>query len=312
MTACLHPRHLCNLRGAGARRRAHHRHVDPSRASERCQIKVDERPEIGDSVVAVGIRTNYLAAGTGEPVVLIYDSGPGVTAYANWRLTIPDLAKHYRVLAPEMVGFGYTERPDGVSYDVQTLAGQLVGFRDALSIARASLVGNSFGGAIALRVATQHPDRVDRLVLMGSIGVPFPTTGGLDAVWGYQPSEQNMRRLLDVFAFSRELVTDQLAQVRYQASIQPGFQESFGAMFPAPRQQGVDAMATPNDQIARLTNETLIVLGRDDRVIPLDTSLRLLQLIDPSQLHVFGRCRRWTQIEYSAQFNRLLDDFLAS
>lgn len=274
-------------------------------------MKVDERPEIGESVIAGGIRTNYLVAGTGEPVVLIHGSGPGVTAYANWRLTIPDLAKRYRVLAPDMVGFGYTERPDDVSYGVQTWADQVVGFLDALSLPRASLVGNSFGGAIALRVATQHPDRVDRLALMGSVGVPFPITGGLDAAWGYQPSVENMRRLLDVFAYSRELVTDELAQVRYQASIQPGFQESFGAMFPAPRQRHVDAMATPDDEIAKLTHETLIIHGRDDQVIPLATSLRLLQLIDNSQLHVFGRCGHWTQIEHSAQFNRLLDEFLA-
>ncbi|MBI2693000.1 alpha/beta fold hydrolase [Mycobacterium nebraskense] len=274
-------------------------------------MKVDERPEVGESVIAGGIRTNYLAAGTGEPVVLIHGSGPGVTAYANWRLTIPDLAKRYRVLAPDMVGFGYTERPDDVIYGVQTWADQVVGFLDALSLPRASLVGNSFGGAIALRFATQHPDRVDRLALMGSVGVPFPITGGLDAAWGYQPSVENMRRLLDVFAYSRELVTDELAQVRYQASIQPGFQESFGAMFPAPRQRHVDAMATPDDEIAKLTHETLIIHGRDDQVIPLATSLRLLQLIDNSQLHVFGRCGHWTQIEHSAQFNRLLDEFLA-
>lgn len=271
-----------------------------------------ERPEIGESVVAGGIRTNYLADGTGKPVVLIHGSGPGVTAYANWRLTIPDLAKHYRVLAPDMVGFGYTERPDDVSYDVQTWADQVVGFLDALAIPRASLVGNSFGGAIALRAAARHPDRVDRLALMGSMGVSFAITEGLDAVWGYQPSVENMQRLLGVFAYSQELATDdELARVRYRASIQPGFQESFAAMFPAPRQRHVDAMATPDDEIAGLIHETLIVHGRDDRVIPLDTSLRLLQLIDRSQLHVFGRCGHWTQIERSGQFNRLLDEFLA-
>lgn len=274
-------------------------------------MSAEDRPEVGESVVAGGIRTNYLQAGSGEPVVLIHGSGPGVTAYANWRLTIPDLAKRYRVLAPDMVGFGYTDRPDGVTYNVQTWADQVVGFLDALSLPRVSLVGNSFGGAIALRMATQHPDRVNRLVLMGSIGVPFPITAGLDAAWGYEPSVENMRRMLDVFAYSRELITDELAQVRYEASIQPGFQESFGSMFPAPRQQHVDAMTIPDDEIAQLPHETLIVHGRDDQVIPLDTSLRLLHLIDRSQLHVFGRCGHWTQIEHSAAFNRLLDEFLA-
>jgi 2-hydroxy-6-oxo-octa-2,4-dienoate hydrolase len=284
----------------------------PIHASRRCCLEtVSERPEIGESVVANGIRTNYLEVGTGKPVVLVHGSGPGVTAYANWRLTLPDLAKRYRVIAPDMVGFGFTERPAGILYGIQTWADQLVGLLDALSIEQASVVGNSFGGAIALRVATRHPGRVARLVLMGSVGVPFSITAGLDAPWGYTPSVQNMRRLLDVFAYSRELVTDELAEVRYRASTQPGFQESFASMFPAPRQQHVDAMVTADEDIAELPHQTLIVHGRDDRVIPLATSLRLLELIDGSQLHVFGRCGHWTQIEHSAEFNRLVDEFLA-
>lgn len=267
-------------------------------------------PEIGRTVVANGIRTNVLETGSGRPVVLIHGSGPGVTAYANWRLTLPALSTRLRVLAPDMVGFGYTERPAGQRYDVDVWADQVVGLLDALSLPSAALVGNSFGGAIALRVAARHPDRVDRLVLMGSVGVPFPITPGLDAVWGYEPSPEAMRGLLDIFAHSRELVTDELAEVRYRASVQPGFQESFGAMFPAPRQRWVDAMATPDEELRALPHRTLLVHGRDDRVIPLDTSLRLLRLIDDARLHVFGRCGHWTQIEHAAEFNRLVLEFL--
>ncbi|KWW98966.1 2-hydroxymuconic semialdehyde hydrolase [Carbonactinospora thermoautotrophica] len=268
------------------------------------------RPELGASVVARGIRTNYLEAGSGPPVVLVHGSGPGVSAYANWRLTMPALAERFRVLAPDMVGFGYTERPAGLRYDVETWTDHLVGFLDALGLARVNLVGNSFGGAIALRVAARHPDRVDRLVLMGSVGVSFPITPGLDAVWGYQPSLENMRRLLDIFAYSRELVTDELAEVRYRASIQPGFHESYSAMFPAPRQRWVDALATPEEEIAALPHETLLIHGRDDQVIPMEVSLRLLRLIGNARLHVFGRCGHWTQIERGEEFNRLLVDFL--
>jgi pimeloyl-ACP methyl ester carboxylesterase len=267
-------------------------------------------PEIGESVVAAGIRTNYLADGSGAPVVLVHGSGPGVTAYANWRLTIPVLATQLRCIAPDLVGFGHTERPSGVHYDMGTWADQLLGLLDALGLEKASIVGNSFGGAIALRLATRHPDRVDRLVLMGSVGVPFPITEGLDAVWGYEPSPQNMRRIMDYFAYSREVVDDGLAEVRYRASIQPGFQESFAAMFPAPRQRWVDAMTTPDEQLAALPHETLLVHGREDRVIPLATSLRLLELIDNAQLHVFGRCGHWTQIERAGEFTELLLDFL--
>jgi pimeloyl-ACP methyl ester carboxylesterase len=120
-----------------------------------------------------------------------------------------------------------------------------------------------------------------------------------------------MRALLDLFAHDPALATDELAELRYQASIRPGVQESFAAMFPAPRQRWVDALAVPEEQIRALRQETLILHGRDDRVIPMATSLRLLELIDRSQAHLFGRCGHWTQIEHAREFNRLVGDFLA-
>jgi 2-hydroxy-6-oxo-octa-2,4-dienoate hydrolase len=270
------------------------------------------RPEVGSTVDAAGIATNYLHSGDGAPVVLLHGSGPGVTAYANWRLTIPALSQELSVYAPDLVGFGFTERPDGADYSMDTWVAQVVGFLDALGLAQVALVGNSFGGALALRVAARHPDRVSRLVLMGSVGVPFEITDGLDQVWGYEPSVESMRELIGIFAHSRELVTDELAQVRYEASIQPGFQESFAAMFPAPRQRWVDAMVTPDEEIARLPQPTLVVHGRDDRVIPLANALHLLDVVPDVRLHVFGRCGHWTQIEHADAFNRLVLDFLTS
>jgi 2-hydroxymuconate-semialdehyde hydrolase len=83
-----------------------------------------------------------------------------------------------------------------------------------------------------------------------------------------------MRGLLDVFAFDRGLVSDELAELRYRASIRPGFQESFAAMFPAPRQNGVDALASEEAAIAALPHRALIIHGREDRVIPPETSQR--------------------------------------
>jgi 2-hydroxy-6-oxo-octa-2,4-dienoate hydrolase len=274
-------------------------------------VSETQRPEIGTTIDAGGMKTNYLEAGRGPAVVLVHGSGPGVTGYANWRLTMPTLAEQFRVIAPDMVGFGYTERPAGLRCDVDVWADQVVGLLDALGLERASVVGNSFGGAIALRVAARHPGRVHKLALMGSVGVPFPITEGLDAVWGYEPSVENMRRIMDLFAYDRDLISDELAEVRYRASTEPGFQESYAALFPAPRQRWVDAMVTPDEQIRALPHETLVIHGREDRIIPLATSLRLAELIDGAQLHVFGHCGHWTQIEWSAAFNRLLAGFLA-
>lgn len=269
-----------------------------------------DSPEIGRDITAAGFRTNLHDQGDGFPVMLFHGSGPGVTAWANWRLVMPELAKQRRVIAPDMLGFGYSERPEDQIYNRERWVSHAVGVLDALGLEQVDLVGNSFGGGLALALAIEHPQRVRRLVLMGSVGVSFPITQGLDAVWGYQPSFDTMRGLLDVFAYDRSLVNDELAELRYQASIRPGFQESFAAMFPAPRQRWVDNLASQEADIRALPHETLILHGREDRVIPLQTSLTLARWIERCQLHVFGRCGHWTQIEHADRFARLVNDFL--
>ncbi len=268
-------------------------------------------PEIGKRADCGGLGVNFHDQGSGHPIVLIHGSGPGVSAWANWRLVIPGLAKEFRVIAPDMAGFGYTDRPQGFAYNKAAWVSQVIGLLDTLGLERADLVGNSFGGAIALATAISHPGRVGRLVLMGSVGLSFPITEGLDAVWGYTPSFENMRRLLDIFAYDRSLVNDELAELRYQASIQPGFQESFAAMFPAPRQRWVDALASSEQAIRAIAHETLVIHGREDKVIPLSVSLQLAQIIQRSQLHVFGQCGHWTQIEHTARFRQLVSNFVA-
>jgi len=272
---------------------------------------MNANPEIGTRIRTGAFESNVHDAGSGPPVLLIHGSGPGVSAWANWRLVIPKLAETRRVIAPDMVGFGYSDRPAGQRYAMDAWVQQALDLLDALDLERTDLVGNSFGGALALALAIRAPKRVRRLVLMGSVGVPFAITPGLDAVWGYEPSLANMRALLDIFAYDRSLVNDELAQLRYEASIRPGFQESFAAMFPAPRQRWVDAMASTESDIRALPHETLVIHGREDRVIPLHNSLTLADWIPNSQLHVFGHCGHWTQIEHSARFNRLVGDFFA-
>ncbi len=274
----------------------------------------EKSPEIGREITAAGYRTNVHDHGgdngkSDVPVMMIHGSGPGVTAWANWRLVIPELAKHRRVVAPDMLGFGYTERPGDNTYNRERWVAHAIGVMDSLDLEKVDLIGNSFGGGLALALAIEHPERVRRLVLMGSVGVSFPITKGLDEVWGYQPSLETMRRLMDVFAFNKGLLTDELAEMRYQASIRPGFQESFAAMFPAPRQRWVDNLASREEDIRALPHETLVLHGREDEVIPLEASLKLAELIDRAQLHVFGRCGHWTQIEHACRFARLVNDF---
>ena len=266
-------------------------------------------PEIGKSVVAAGLKTNYLEQGEGPPLILLHGSGPGVTAYANWRLAMPALSEHFRVLAPDAAGFGYTERKSGAQYNLDLWVAHTIGFMDALGIPKARFVGNSFGGGLALALAARHPERIDQFVLMGAAGTEFTLTPGLDAVWGYQPSLENMKKLVYSFAYNTGFITDDLVKSRYDASVRPGFHESYSSMFPAPRQRHIHALATPEDKIRALPHQVLIVHGRDDQIVPLESSLKLHALIRRSDLHVFGECGHWTQIEKKDPFVRLVIDF---
>ncbi|MFZ1743976.1 MAG: alpha/beta fold hydrolase, partial [Pontixanthobacter sp.] len=231
-------------------------------------------------------------------------------AWANWRLTMAHLEQDFRCVAPDLAGFGYTPVPADWKFTRDTWLGQMVAFLDALDLDRVHVIGNSFGGAMALALALAYPERVDRLVLMGSVGVDFELTHGLDLVWGHKPSLAKMRDVMDVFAFDSSLISDDLIALRHKASCRPEVAEAYARMFPAPRQRWVEALAIAPEQIATIPHETLIVHGREDRVIPLSNSLKLLESIDRSRLHVFGRCGHWTQVEKADEFNALVRDFL--
>lgn len=270
-----------------------------------------DNPEIGRNVSVAGVATNYIAAGSGEPLILIHGSGPGVTAYANWRGVIPDLAKDFACFAPDTLGFGYTDFPSDIrGFSMSRWVSHLVGFMDALGIARAHFIGNSYGGALTLALAVRHPRRVGKIVLMGAAGLPFPITEGLEKVWGYQPSLEAMRDLMTTFAFDPSLVKDEIVRSRYEASIRPGAQEAFSSLFPAPRQRWLDELATAEEDLKALPHPTLIVHGREDVIVPVAQSVRFSELIPDSELHVFGNCGHWTQIEKRDRFVGLVRAFL--
>ncbi len=270
-------------------------------------------PEIGKSIDAGGIRTNYIEAGEGEPLILIHGSGPGVTAFANWNGVIPTLSRHYRCYAPDMVGFGYTECPaDVTDFTLDFWVTHIVAFMDALGIASARFIGNSYGGGLSLALAARHPERVERFVLMGAAGLRFPITEGLRQVWGYEPSPANMRKLMETFAFNPGLVTDVIVQSRHEASIRPGSHENFARLFPEPRQDKLDALATPEDAIRGIRCPALIVHGREDVIVPVEVGYRFAALLKNAELHVFGNCGHWTQIEKRDRFLEVVGGFLAA
>ena len=259
-------------------------------------------------LTAEPIDTFYLEAGSGDPVVLLHGSGPGVSGFANWQHTIPGLAEHFRIIAPDIVGYGETSRPDDVVYSLSTWSDHVLGLLDTLGLDRVSLVGNSLGGRISLDIADRHPDRVSRMVLMGSPGVGMTLTDGLKALRAYEPSLDNMRALLlDYFAVDPSIITDELVRIRYAASVETF--DAYRAMFFDPRHKGNELSIT-EEQTRSIRTPSLLIHGREDKVVPPEVSWTMLHLLQDADLHIFARCGHWTQIERAAEFNELVAHFL--
>jgi pimeloyl-ACP methyl ester carboxylesterase len=263
------------------------------------------------TIDAGGIETSYLEAGSGETVLMLHGSGPGVSALANWQHNIPTLAQRFHVLAPDIVGFGTTERPDDIEYSLRTWTDHVWAFMDARGIEKARFIGNSLGGRIALQMATDQPDRIAKMVLMGAPGVGMTPTEGLAALRAYEPSHDAMRELLrNYFAVDPAMITDDLVKIRYEASIADGAYEAYRAMFFDPRHAGTELGITENE-VRAITTPTLLIHGREDKVVPLQVSVTMLGLLPNADLHVFSACGHWTQIERADEFSALVADYLA-
>lgn len=260
-------------------------------------------------VLAAGHETAYHEAGSGRPIVLLHGSGPGVSAWSNWSGVLPALAAGHRVLAPDIAGFGRTLFQEGTEYGIKLWTRQLFAFLDALDIPSAVLVGNSFGGGLALAATLRDPSRVDGLVLLGTPAGTFTMTEGLRAGWHYEPDPDEMRRILRLFPYDKSLVTEEMVRARYEASAAPGAQAAFRKLIPEPGPGDTPVKGVPEDRLRTIAKPALIVHGREDEVIPVELGWRLARSIPDSELHVFGQCGHWVQLERPAAFTALVRDF---
>jgi pimeloyl-ACP methyl ester carboxylesterase len=264
----------------------------------------------GAFIDAGGIFTHHHDVGSGKPVLLLHGSGPGVSAWANWSTTIPALAEVARVVAPDLVGYGATERPAEIRYSLRSWTDHAWAYLDALGLEKVSVVGNSLGGRIALAMAEERPGRLEGLVLMGTPGVGMVPTEGLRALRAYQPSMANMRDLLTrYFAVDTSIITDDLVRVRYEASAAPGAHEAYTAMFSDPAHAGND-LAITEEQARAVGVPALLVHGAVDQVVPASVAWTMLELLPNADLYILARCGHWTQIERSDDFNDAVVRFL--
>jgi 4,5:9,10-diseco-3-hydroxy-5,9,17-trioxoandrosta-1(10),2-diene-4-oate hydrolase len=266
---------------------------------------------------------HYEQAGAGrdgrDPVVMLHGSGPGVSGMSNFGRNLPVFAQRFRTLVVDQPGFGKSDKPPVKGNYFTFAAEALAGLLDELGIDRVHLVGNSLGGGTAVRFALRYPERARRLVLMGPGGLSLNVFGA-DPTEGIRrlaefpappgPSREKMATFLRTLVFDQRLVTDELIDERFAAACDPATiaaMASLGASFydPAFFEDGMLWR-----EAHRLRNPVLLIWGREDRVTPLDGALVALKLIRRAQLHVFGGCGHWAQLEKFDEFNQLAISFL--
>lgn len=252
-----------------------------------------------------------------EPILFLHGSGPGATGLSNWEQIIADLGDRFHCLAPDMIGFGDSSHPDpapqGMAAFNEVRTDALFALLDVLGLAKVHLVGNSMGGSLALLMTLRAPERVGKVLLMGSGGAPgMPTSPGLVHLREFyaNPSAESLRGLLQQFVFDLEPLSVRVEQVvteRMSYVVREDVRRSHAGSF---------NMTPPRrffhpDELATIQNEVLVVHGRDDRIIPLEASRYFAMNLPKANLYVIGRCGHWTQIEHREKFEYLLTAFLA-
>ncbi|VVO30811.1 alpha/beta fold hydrolase [Pseudomonas fluorescens] len=262
------------------------------------------------------MRLHYNDVGTGEVVIMLHGSGAGATGWANFHRNVDAFVEAgYRVILLDCPGFGKSDPLLTAEPRFMVNARATKELMDVLDIDKAHLVGNSMGGGSALAFAVEFPERLGKMILMGAGGVgktslftPLPMEGIKLLFQVYrEPTLDNLKKMLNVFVYDASVLTEELIQMRL-SGIQdnPLHLENFLKSVELSNFNLGDFSANLPD----IQTETLITWGRDDRFVPIDWSLKLLNGIPNSRLHVFSKCGHWAQWEHAEAFNRLVIDFL--
>jgi pimeloyl-ACP methyl ester carboxylesterase len=275
------------------------------------------------TVTVAGKPIFFAETGSGPAVVLLHGGGPGASGMSNYSRNIDALAQQFRVLVPDMPGYGRSVKGVDQSDPFGYLANMIRGLLDELDIESAHLVGNSYGGSAALRLALDTPHRVDKLVLMGPGGIGttrgFPTAG-LKSLLSYYggpsgPSREKLETFIRTYlVYDGASVPDGLIDLRYAASIDP----EVVANPPLRRPSGPSALRTlwrmdltRDKRLTRLKTPTLVLWGRDDEVNRPTGGPMLLNLMPNAELVMTSHTGHWMQWERATLFNQLVTQFLS-
>lgn len=279
-------------------------------------MSFDETSDILDDA---GGALHYHEAGTGEPLLLLHGSGPGVTGWANFGNNLPVFAPHFRTLILDLPGYGKSAPVEGMP--IPSAVEAVVRFMDGMGIESAHIVGNSYGGIVGAQFAAAYPDRVKRFVTIGGIGVGLLTTfpgEGLTRLVDFveEPTKERLIAWLHSMVFDKAILTDELLEMRWKSATDPVTMETSKKMYTRQALDAIAAFSRGPDAVQgfaylpKIKAPTLIAWGRDDRVNPLDGALVPMRLIPNAELHVFPNCGHWAMIERKAEFENVAIAFL--
>jgi pimeloyl-ACP methyl ester carboxylesterase len=261
-------------------------------------------PAPADKTATVfGARIHYLEAGSGPAVILLHGLG-GDTS--NWATTVGPLAAKFRVIVPDQIGFGRSDKPL-LNYRVATLVDFLDGFMKQVGVERASLVGNSLGGFTAAAFALAHPEKVERLVLVDAAGFSLPKDLDPRTLSALNPStREQAKTILSIIFYNKQLITDATVDMMLTRHVTAG--DGYTV------QRFIDSIAHGEDmldgRLGGIKQPTLIVWGREDQLTPMWMAERFKKEISGSELVVFDKCGHVPQMEKAAEFNAAVMKFL--
>jgi 2-hydroxy-6-oxonona-2,4-dienedioate hydrolase len=269
------------------------------------------------TVQTPGGTLHYHEAGDGPPLLLLHGSGPGVSGWANYGANLPVFAAHFRTLVLDFPGFGKSYPSEGNPMLAALPAA--LDFLDALSLDRVPVVGNSMGGNVAARLAAGHPERVSRLVTIGGVGLPLFSAAPPEGIkllvqFVQDPTRERLQAWMESMVYDTAILTDEFVEMRWKAASAPDALADLGRLFnPGSLAAMRDVRTGAADQARMLTSiqaPTLLTIGRDDRVTPLDNALLPMRLIPRCELHVFHDCGHWAMMERKNEFEDVVLSYL--
>ncbi|MEM6110385.1 alpha/beta fold hydrolase [Mycobacterium sp. 050272] len=261
-----------------------------------------------------GLTTGYLEAGNGDPVVLLHGGEFGASAELGWERNVSALAAHYRVLAPDMLGYGNSAKVidfvDGRGMRIRHVAR----FCELLGIDSAHFVGNSMGAINLLNDTTSEAPRLPvRSLAIICGGGEIQQNKHFEALQEYDASLEAMRRIVEALFHDPGYPTDEeYVSRRYESSTAPGAWEAVAAA--RFRRPGTTRPPTPPSARAyqRIGVPTLVVEGGEDKLLPRGWAAEIAGQIDGARSTVVDSAGHCPQIEQPAAVNELLLEFLAS